>query len=243
MYELDSPAMAGNQNASPEYTQSMIEKALNNADHFAVAYTTFISKQSDVSAVEAIKTANGLATSISEVLLTTKGLTRLTANDEQSEKLTRNAKATGEATLQFFLNLQSYRLAAVEVQNRPSTITRLNAQCKEKLSGLSATIESLISKSSNLSKDSNIVDIVEREMSNAAKAIEAATQKLELLINQPKDMTRYSKLDLTVHDAILAASLAITKAIGGLIKAATDSQQEIVAQGKGTSSARASCRN
>jgi len=44
-------------------------------------------------------------------------------------------------------------------------------------------------------------------------------------------------MDVKVHDAILAAALAITSAIGRLIQAATESQKEIVAAGRGSSSA------
>jgi hypothetical protein len=42
-----------------------------------------------------------------------------------------------------------------------------------------------------------------------------------------------------VHDAILEATLAITNAIGRLIQAATESQEEIVREGKGSSSTQA----
>jgi hypothetical protein len=52
---------------------------------------------------------------------------------------------------------------------------------------------------------------------------------------RPRDSSRFSAVDLQVHDSILAAAMAITNAIARLIKAATESQQEIVAQGKGSS--------
>ena len=35
IYELESPAQVGNLNSTPEYTLSMIEKAVNNATDFA----------------------------------------------------------------------------------------------------------------------------------------------------------------------------------------------------------------
>ena len=73
------------------------------------------------------------------------------------------------------------------------------------------------------------------EMSSAAHAIEMATQRLQELMSRPKDSSRFSAVDLQVHDSILNAAMAITHAISRLIKAATESQQEIVAQGKGSS--------
>ncbi|KAG9314028.1 hypothetical protein JVU11DRAFT_4806 [Chiua virens] len=70
-------------------------------------------------------------------------------------------------------------------------------------------------------------------MLNAAQAIEAATQRLQELMSRPRDSSRFSAVDLQVHDSILSAAMAITSAIARLIRAATESQHEIVAQGKG----------
>jgi len=105
---------------------------------------------------------------------------------------------------------------------------------------LSEAVEGLIpkAKANALAKASgDIGDVVEREMLGAAKAIEAATQRLQELMSRPRDSSRFSAVDLQVHDAILAAAMAITSAIGRLIQAATESQQEIVAQGRGSSTA------
>ncbi|KAJ7794903.1 cytoskeleton assembly control protein SLA2 [Mycena olivaceomarginata] len=76
-------------------------------------------------------------------------------------------------------------------------------------------------------------------MSSAARAIELATERLQALMSRPRDSSRFSALDLQVHDSILAtamATMAITNTIARLIKAATDSQQEIVNEGRGSSS-------
>jgi len=73
-------------------------------------------------------------------------------------------------------------------------------------------------------------------MLGAAQAIELATQRLKDIISRPRDTTRFNAVDVQVHDTILASALGITNAISRLIKAATESQQEIVAQGKGSSS-------
>jgi len=55
-------------------------------------------------------------------------------------------------------------------------------------------------------------------------------------MSRPRDSSRFSAVDLQVHDSILSAAMAITNAIARLIKAATDSQQEIVKEGRGSSS-------
>lgn len=110
---------------------------------------------------------------------------------------------------------------------------------REALGKLSESVDGLVAKgkTGNLAKaNGDIGDIVEQEMLSAARAIEAATQRLQELIARPKDNSRYSAVDVQVHDSILAAALAITGAIARLIQAATASQQEIVAQGRGSSS-------
>jgi len=117
---------------------------------------------------------------------------------------------------------------------------RNNGEVRSALTKLSEVVDGLVPKGGKagaLTKSNgDIGDMVEQEMLGTARAIEAATERLQELMSRPRDSSRFSAVDLQVHDSILAAALAITKAIAGLIKAATDSQQEIVAQGKGSSS-------
>ena len=72
-------------------------------------------------------------------------------------------------------------------------------------------------------------------MMGAARAIEEATECLQALMSRPRDSSRHNALDIQVHDSILQSAMAIIDAIAWLIKTATDSQQEVVAQGKGSS--------
>ena len=117
---------------------------------------------------------------------------------------------------------------------------RNNSEARVALTRLSEVVDTLIPKGTKggalARANGDIGDIVEHEMQSAAAAIEAATRRLQELISRPRDSARFSAVDLQVHDSILSAAMAITNAIARLIKAATDSQQEIVAQGKGSSS-------
>lgn len=70
---------------------------------------------------------------------------------------------------------------------------------------------------------------MDQELEKAANAINAAVARLVKLRNKPRDS--YSTYELCVSDTILKAALAITSAIAELIKAATESQQEIVRKG------------
>lgn len=233
IYELESPTQTGNTNATPEYTLSIIEKATNNATEFAMIYNLFLGRKKGGTHVDVIKAANEFAQSLSDVIVSSKGITRLTSSDDASDKLINVAKTAGDVGARFFMNLQSYNLVGSS-----EVALRNNASSGNALATLAKMVEGLVqSKSSSISKaNGDIGDLVEREMMNAANAIEQATQRLQQLMARPKDSGRYSALDVQVHDAILQAALGITSAIGRLIQAATDSQQEIVAQGKGSSS-------
>jgi len=176
---------------------------------------------------------------MAEVLLNSKGITRLTQGDEASDRLLNVAKTAGDVALRTFINLQSYKLDIIpSTQGRQDVVLRNNAEVRSGLTKLSEVVDKLVPKGkTNISAaNGDIGDIVEREMSSAARAIEEATARLEALMSRPRDSSKYSSLDLTVHDSILSSAMAITQAIARLIKAATESQQEIVAQGKGSSS-------
>jgi len=125
----------------------------------------------------------------------------------------------------------------LQPNQRRDVPARNNAQVRVALTKLSEVVDRMVPKSKSLARaNGDIGDIVEQEMLGAAKAIEMATKRLQELMARPKDTVRNSAVDIQVHDSILAAAMAITNAIARLIKAATDSQEEIVAQGRGSSS-------
>lgn len=237
LYELESPSSSGNNTATPEYVLSMIEKGVSSSNEFATVFSLYLSQEVGGEHVEVIKKANQLAQTLSDVLISSKGITRLAQNDDAADRIISTGRSTGDVLLKFFSNLQSYRLAGVAPAQRRDVVARQNMEARGALGTLSSVVEGMVKAGDSMLATANgdIGDIVEREMMNAASAIEAATQKLQALLSRPRDSGRFSATDLQVHDAILEASLAITRAIGGLIKAATDSQQEIVAQGKGSS--------
>jgi len=187
--------------------------------------------------VDVIKGANEFAQAIADTLRSVKGITRLVEDEDASDRLVGVAKSAGDVGYRFFLNLQSYKLELIDRNQRTSVAMRNNGEFRSAITKLSESVESIIPKGKSLTKTSgDIGDLVEQEMLGAARAIEAAMERLQQLMTRPRDSGRSSAVDLNVHDSILAAALAITTAIGGLIKAATDSQQEIVAQGKGANS-------
>lgn len=218
----------------------MIEKALSNSTDFATVFNLYLDNQPGGDHVDVIKGANELAQSLSDTLVNVKGITRLLNDDDAAtDKLINVAKAAGDVGLRFFLNLQSYKLDLVDRPQRKTIAMRNNGEVRSALTKLSETVDAIIpkgQKTNALAKaNGDIGDLVEQEMLGAAQAIEAATRRLQELIARPRDSSRYSAVDLQVHDSILSAAMAITSAIARLIQAATESQQEIVAQGKGSS--------
>jgi hypothetical protein len=237
IYELESPMQVGNQSSTPEYTLSMIEKSLSNTTDFATVFNQYLEGREGGDHVDVIKGANDFAQAIADTLRSVKGITRLVQDEEAVDRLVGVAKSAGDVVYRFFLNLQSYKLELVDRKQRTSVAMRNSGEVRSALTKLSESVESIIPKGKSLTQaNGDIGDLVEQEMLGAAKAIEAATQRLQQLMARPHDSARFSAVDLQVHDSILAAALAITSAIARLIKAATDSQQEIVAQGKGASS-------
>ncbi|KAK4057914.1 sla2 Src-like adaptor 2 [Microbotryomycetes sp. JL221] len=239
LYELESQLHDGNQNSTPEFTLSMIEKATASATEFATVFNLYLSRDKGGEHVEVIKTANNFAQSIAEVLSNTKGLQRLAPSDDSIDKLIQSGKQPGEAAMKFFTQLQSYRLQSAQPAARKEVVIRNNMDTRSALQRLSTTVEALAPKANQVKANGgDIGDLVESEMQAAARAIEAATARLQEIMGRPKD-SRRNAVELQVHDAILASAMAITNAIGRLIKAATDSQHEIVAAGKGSSTAQA----
>jgi len=232
IYELESSAQAGNLNSTPEYTLSMIEKTVNTATEFTTTFNFYLDGEKGGDHVDVIHGANELAQSPSNVLTNVKGITRLTQNDEASDKLVAVAKTAGNVGLRFFLNLQSYKLdllqrnARKDVPLRVLMVSRGGAQQALRV-GRCETGQGSRPWAGEWGHRRH------RRVLSAARTIEAATQKLQEFMVKPKD-TRYSAVEAQVHDSILQAALGITNAIGRLIRAATASQQEIVAHGKGS---------
>jgi DNA-binding ferritin-like protein len=102
------------------------------------------------------------------------------------------------------------------------------------LQKLSKMVDGFAPKSSKLNTAGDLGDLVDRELTNAANAIDAAAERLNKLMKKPRE--GYSTYELKIHDSILEAAIAVTNAIAQLIKAATASQQEIVKEGRGSSS-------
>ncbi|KAK9459953.1 ANTH domain-containing protein [Lipomyces oligophaga] len=240
VYELDSPMNAGNQNSSPNYLLSMIEKGSAAATDFATAFNNFIADGPNGDHSEIIKTSAVFSGAISDILVNAKGLTRLANNEAQADMIVNVARDAATASEKFFTNLFSDKLAPLSIDQRTDRVITNNMDVQTLLQRLSKMAESFAppkgrrGPGNGLFENGDIGELVDREMSNAADAIAKAAARLNQLMTKPKN-PELSAFDMKIHDAILAAAVAVTNAVAALIKAATESQREIVAQGQGTS--------
>merc|ERR1711939_672046 len=233
LYELDSSMQAGNQNASGPYVLSQIEKAQSNAMEFSTAFNSFIADGPNSDQSEVIRTVHAFSNAIADVLSNTKGLTRFASDDKKADQLVNAARRSASSSVDFFRGIMSYRLDGLEDLEKTDVVINKNNDVQIALNQLSKLADAFAPKTKLTNQSGDIGELVDREMTNAAKAIDAATERLNKLMNKPRD--QYSTYELKIHDSILEAAIAVTNAIAQLIKAATASQQEIVQQGRGTS--------
>ncbi|KAF8934712.1 sla2 Src-like adaptor 2 [Haplosporangium gracile] len=235
IYDLESPTQLGNQNATPEFTLSMIEKAHTASTEFELALLQYLRPSSEVNQVEAIRAALNLSQTLADVLGNAKGITRLAKKDEDAEEIIRYAKSSAVATQEFFTNVTSSRIGGLSPEGSIRTIEKSNESVQATMERLAKSAENLIPKNNQLDPSKlDLGDMVEMEMGNAARTIEEATARLQALMAKPKN-DGLSAVELQVNASILESAMAMMQAIGHLIKCATISQQEVVAQGRGSS--------
>lgn len=232
LYELDSSMTAGNQNATGPYVLSQIEKAMSNATEFSTAFNGFIADGPTADHKELIRLVHSFSGAIADVLTNTKGLTRFAADDKKADQLIGGARQSAQSTVSFFRAIQSYRLKELDDLQKTEVVVNKVTDVQVQLNQLSKLADAMAPKSKITNASGDLGELVDREMTNAAKAIQDATDRLTKLMNKPRDA--YSTYDLKIHDSILEAAIAVTHAIARLIKAATESQREIVKEGRGS---------
>ncbi|KAI3630767.1 hypothetical protein MIR68_012202 [Amoeboaphelidium protococcarum] len=246
MFELDSSAHNGNQTATAEIVLSLLDKTSSQSNDFAASFSKHLvgGDASGESQAEAIKNATNLAQSVYYLASNSKGLLRLVEDvedsDAVSDKLIKQARVISENAKFFYHRLQSAQLASVDFTQRPQKVQEYNAQLQSTLSPLTQLVSSLVSKDARGGdgQGEEFDKVVEDEMLAASKAIQDAIDALLKLQKAPRD-PKLTQTDLAVHDSILTSARAITDAIARLIVCATNSQKEIVSNGKGSGSAAA----
>lgn len=236
-HELVSPIQAGNLNSSPEYLLSIIEACSDFASDFASVFNGFIvdgksTYEDDSSYSAIILTSSELTTSINDLMLNSKGITRAIPKDDEDKVLDLVSDILDE-TENYFSSVTSDSLNKFkEEDDKIDKVIDSNLQFQHALQEFGTYIETLTStKGINFSLN-NLDKLVDDEMKHTEQTINSASKFLEKLLSDPN----IKGGSLEVHGAILAAAQAVIEAVSTLIKAATESQREIVSKGRGSQS-------
>ncbi|KAJ2373284.1 sla2 Src-like adaptor 2 [Coemansia sp. RSA 2607] len=238
VFNLNDPSNPGNMTVTVEHVLATIEQVHDSGNSLTASFAGYLANP-DGDQTQVISTAVGLANGLDHLLANIKGIVRLADSEDAVERLTKAARHTALIGRQFFIKGQSNHMETLLSSERPGVILDTNRELQQGLATLTGLAEGLVPKDVNrvsvATTSEDVSDLVEREMLNAARAIDEAVARLQSLINQPRDSS-LSDHQVQVNDAILDSSMAMTNAIAQLIRAATASQQEIVAQGRGSSS-------
>lgn len=197
LYELESPMQAGNQSASPSYLLSQVEKAGLSSTEFATAFNNFIADGPNATQSEVIKTVSTFAGAIADVLANAKGVLRFAPDEKKSDSISSATRQSAQAAVRFFQNLQSFRLEGLTPEQKTDVVLANNLEVQRNLQKLTKLTETFVSKNVNIGKG-DLGEMVDRELSNAANAIEAAAARLAALQNKAKNPA-YSTYELKIH--------------------------------------------
>ena len=198
LYELDSSMQAGNQNASGPYVLSQVEKASSCAMEFSTAFNNYIADGPNSTHAEIIRTLNAFAGSVADVLSNTKGLTRFASDDKKADQLISAARQSAQSTVNFFRGLQSFRLDGMEDLQKTDVVINYNNDVQVNLQKLSKLADAFAPKTKLSNATGDIGDLVDNELTKAAAAIDAAAERLNKLMNKPRDA--YSTYELKIHE-------------------------------------------
>lgn len=238
VFELDSPMQAGNLNASPEYLLTLTEKASDLSTDFASSFNAFLVDGQNTDEINVIDTITNFTTSIGDILLNTKGLTRLTNMDDFQDDLIDTARDSALIAQVFLESLFSKNLESMDLETKTDTVINGNVDVQEVLQSLQVLVDSLKAPASKLDLHKvkgELSDLVDHEMAHASQVIDDASKHLNDLLSKPFDPSM-SSIDVEINKSILACASAIINAIKYLIQSSIESQTEIVNNGRGSNS-------
>lgn len=114
-HELSSPMQAGNLNSTPEYLLSIVELCQDTANDFATTFNSFIAEgkqaydDNDNTYSEIILSSSELTASVNDLMLNSKGITKLIQKLEEDNLLSLVSN-TLSSTEKYFRELKSDRL-------------------------------------------------------------------------------------------------------------------------------------
>ncbi|PWA01204.1 hypothetical protein BB558_002698 [Smittium angustum] len=238
IYEHSNPAFPGSTHATPSFVLAQMEQINESANSLATSFSGYLINP-EGEQTQLIRSATDFASLIGSLLPNMKGITRFSVGYEELENLNLQARTTAEIANEFFVKGQSGYMQPKSMTERPVVIMNINKEFQNSLNVLSHMVEELIPREGvetrPLNVNEDLSEIVDREMMNAASAVETATNKIQEMMSRGPN-PNLSDAQAHINDSILDNVLKMTNVIMRLIQASTISQQEIVASGKGSNS-------
>lgn len=207
---------------SAEYLLDRTYPVYDSIDKLRTAHQHYKSNEANVH--ELLVSLNGFSHRLSDCIIhgfATSHSAQVAAGDE----LTDNCKKAVEESLS--------TLSAI-VQDSEKVDENIE-KILEYVKKIQADAETLLPKIADV-KDKEIGDMVESEMQSTTAAIELAAERIEAMLKKTSEDNTGASLE--VNTSILDACTSLMKCIKVLLEKSRDLQKEIVAQGRGASTAK-----
>lgn len=207
---------------SAEYLLDRTYPIYDSISNLRTAHQQYKSNEANVH--ELLVSLNGFSHQLSECIIhgfATSHSAQVAAGDE----LINNCKKA--------VNESMTTLTAIE-QDSEKVNENIN-KILESVKKIQADAETLLPKIADV-KDKEIGDMVESEMQSTTSAVDLAAERIEAMLKKTSEDNTGATLE--VNTSILDACTSLMKAIKILLEKSRDLQKEIVAQGRGASTAK-----
>ena len=207
-----------------DYLKSRLDGLCASVDAITQHYQVFYSTHTEI--LPLVRQLNNTTHVLCDALIHGKATSHMGAVDE-SQNLVNLCKCIGASSLQFVGAFKSK-------DTDPDTIRQGNEDLNMHINKLIEYTQELIPKQSDSLE--GVDNMVEEEMKATEQLVSDAAAKIEELMN--KSRKHHSGLQLEVNERILDSCTGLMKAIRELILKSKDLQDEIVAEGRGSATAK-----
>ncbi|XP_057322825.1 huntingtin-interacting protein 1 isoform X2 [Microplitis mediator] len=217
---IDNPAISA-LTCTPDYLESLVSPTVQLLSDLEISYKNYEADPKE--GKQLIRVLSNVAYNLAVYLIHAKSTSNTSTDISLGDKLSDECKA---------LVTQSSAMLASMKEKSPVVFDKING-VKTQLNAISAMANTLSKARGNVDA---LGDLVENELHSMDKAIEEAANKMQEMLN--KSRADDSGLKLEVNGKILDSCTELMKCIRTLVKKSRLLQTEIVAQGKGTASAK-----
>ncbi|KJE96247.1 hypothetical protein CAOG_06601 [Capsaspora owczarzaki ATCC 30864] len=233
--ELENPQNPGSSSSTAQSVDENIHNTLGVNQRLSEALAAFApvaSAGTNEVPFDVLGNASVFANMLAELLNNSKGTTRLAADQTVADGIIAHCRSTGQAALAYFDTLHCNN----ENDSMKFTAEQVGAgaaKFREAADSLAKITEGLIPR--EIKDSDSLGDAVEKQMSEAAMAINDAARRIQEMLEKSKKTQ--SGIQLDVNESILASAQQLMDLIRILIQKSTVVQQEVVAASRGSASA------